>query len=167
MRHRSNIPKRSRNNYLQNLVASCLKVHEQKSMSLEELVSVWSILREPKEIGEILTQDAGAQDWLWNYPDAVKKNEDLLQTLMHMIERHEIIVSKDLQVTLLENTDILEDASMDAHYAMTAIAEIRRAALGMSDDRSANRWLQFFSDFREQHADFIASAESGEYDYAA
>ena len=102
-----------------------------------------------------------------NYPDAVKEHEDLLQTLMHMIERHEISVSKDLQVTLLENTDILEDASMDAHYAMTAIAEIRRAAPGMSDDRSANRWLQFFSDFRSQHADFIASAESGEYDYVA
>lgn len=136
-------------------------------MSLEEFVSVWSILREPKEIGEILPQDAGAQDWLRNYPDAVKGNEDLLQTLMHMIERHEISVSKDLQVTLLENTDTLEDASMDAHDAMMAIAEIRRAAPGISDDRSANRWLQVFSDFRSQYAYFIASAETGEYDYAA
>lgn len=163
---RSSIHKTSRNTYLQNLVASFLQLHEQRTMSLEELVSVWSILREPKEIGEALPQDAGAQDWAMQYPDAIRANEDLLQTLMHMIERHQISISKDLQVTLLENTATFEEAVMDAYYAMTAIAEIRQSAPSVPE-RAANRWLQVFGGFQANHADFMASAKAGEYAYAA
>ena len=163
---RSDKPKRDRNTYLQMLVKSFLLQNEQKTMSLEELVSVWSILREPKEICEALPQDKGAQDWAKRYPDAITQNEDLLQTLMLLIDRNEISVSKDLQVNLLENTITSEDAVMDAYYATTAIAEIRRCVSSIPE-RPFNRWLQVFTIFQTTHSDFITSAKSGKFDYAA
>ena len=135
-------------------------------MSLEQLVSGWSILRKPKDIGEALSSDASAQEWTTAYPDAIAPNEELLQTLMHMIDRHEISVSNDLQVKLIEDVGVSEDAVMDAYYANAAILEIRRSAPSMPE-RPINRWLNVFAVFQETHSSFINSAKAGEYAHVA
>ncbi|MBQ4479570.1 MAG: DEAD/DEAH box helicase family protein [Victivallales bacterium] len=163
---RSTTAKSSRNTYLQTLITSFLLQNERKTMSLEQLVSGWSILREPKDIGKALSSDVGAQEWTKAYPDAIAPNEELLQTLMHMIDRHEISVSKDLQVTLIEDVGVSEDAVMDAYYANAAILEIRRSAPSMPE-RPINRWLNTFAVFQEKHSSFINSAQAGEYAHAA
>ena len=165
-RQRSDIPKQSRNLYLQTLVTSFLVQNERKTMSLEELVSGWSILHDPKEIGEALPNDADAQDWVAKYHDTISENEDLLQTLMYMIDRHEISVSKDLQISLLADIGVSEDSMLDAFYATTAIAEIRQSAPSLPQ-RTINRWMNVFDAFLNAHSDFIKSAKAGEYTHAA
>jgi len=163
---RSDKRKKSRNNYLQTLVKAFLTQSHNKTMSLEELVSGWSILREPRAIGEALSNDTGAQEWVQNFPDTIAENEDLLQTLMDMIGRNEISVSKDLQVTLLHDEGIPDYAIMDANYAVAAITEIRRSAPSMPE-RPLNRWLNVFAVFQKKHSSFINSAKAGEYTHAA
>lgn len=124
--NRSTTPKRSRNTYLQVLIAACLQQDAQKTMSIEELASVWSILREPQDIGKALSSDASAQEWTTAYPDAIKPNENLFHVLGHMIDRREISVSNSGQVTLIEDIYVYDDAVMDAHYAHAAIRAIKR-----------------------------------------
>lgn len=124
--NRSTTPKRSRNTYLQVLIAACLQQDAQKTMSIEELASVWSILREPQDIGKALSDDAGAQEWTEAYPDAIKPNENLFRVLGHMIDRREISVSNSGQVTLIEDIYVYDDAVIDAHYAYAAIRAIKR-----------------------------------------
>lgn len=129
--NRSTKPKRSRNTYLQVLIAACLQQDAQKTMSIEELASVWSILREPQDIVKALSDDAGAQEWSEAYPDAIKPNENLFHILGHMIDRREISVSNSGQVTLIEeDIHVYDDAVMDAHYAHAAIRAIKRQTTG-------------------------------------
>lgn len=124
--NRSTTPKRSRNTYLQVLIAACLQQDAQKTMSIEELTSVWSVLREPQDIVKALSDDAGAQEWAEAYPDAIKPNENLFQVLWHMIDRREISVSNSGQVTLIDDIYVYDDAVIDAHYAHAAIRAMKR-----------------------------------------
>lgn len=163
---RSDKPKRSRKFYLQTLVEAITGQMTNKTISLEDLVSTWSILREPNSISEALPNDEAVQDWASRYPDAIADNENLLNTLMQMIDRREISISKDLTVHLLEEVEMDPNVVMDANYAWQAIQSIRDNAPKIPK-APINRFIHVFEEFKQANPDFMKSAAEGEYTHAA
>ncbi|MCQ2402516.1 MAG: DEAD/DEAH box helicase family protein [Lentisphaeria bacterium] len=163
---RSEHRKKDRNTYQHKLIAALLEQNPNQTLSLEDLVSTWSILKEPNAIGDALQDNETVQDWVRRYPDALEDKDDLMIALLHMIDRHEISVSKDLHVHLLNDPEPSQDIRMDAEFAWLAIQSIRANAPQIPESPII-RFVQAFETFKTTHPDFIKAAHAGEYAHAA